>query len=68
MAFSSSEIADNEYRCGACGLTFEFIRDETWSDVAAVAEFRATFGDVALEEPSVVVCDDCYEKVMKARA
>lgn len=49
-----------QYTCNLCAGVF----DEAWSDEEAVDELKATFPGFAVEQCSVV-CDDCYQKIIK---
>jgi hypothetical protein len=42
-------------KCARCGEEFE----PAWDEGEALAEMRATFGDLAVDN-RVLVCDDCY--------
>ena len=48
------------YRCAECDQ--EFI--SAWSQAEALAEKESTFHGVSLSE-CAVVCDDCYNQMMK---
>jgi hypothetical protein len=48
------------YVCGLCKEEFF----EGWSDEEAEAEFDEVFGKEARGEKCVILCDDCYKKVM----
>lgn len=52
------------YKCAECGETFEKWSDEEWSDEKAIAEAEAVLG-IYDEENMVMVCDDCYQQIMK---
>jgi len=56
----------NEYKCAACGETYEYVRDETWNDESATTEYRNTFGMEPNPKLDAVVCDDCYNAMLKA--
>jgi len=52
-----------EYRCAACGGTFE----EAWTDEEANAEARDVFGMDHEQDPTMaLVCDDCYKAMIAA--
>jgi len=55
---------DTHYKCANCKEEFEFIRDETWSEESAKEEYEKTFGEPPSAATSLV-CDDCYEKIMR---
>jgi len=48
------------YKCAECGETFE----KGWSDEEAIGEAEAVLGTYD-EENMAVVCDDCYQKIMR---
>jgi rubredoxin len=54
----------NEFECAAC----HNIYDKGWSDDEAKAEATEIFGKNPDEwnEPQVLVCDDCFEKMNPA--
>lgn len=54
-----------KYTCEKC--KGEFYRDPEWSDEDAMAELAQQFPDDAERPRSelVIVCDDCYEKILK---
>lgn len=52
------EMKLNEYQCVVCGGVFQKIRPEE----EALAELKRDFGDVPVEECSMV-CDECHQKV-----
>ena len=48
------------FTCAGCGGLFE----KEWSDQAAAAESRDTFGIDPNHDPTMaVICDDCYKAV-----
>ncbi len=51
------------FTCAECGQTFP----TAWSDEEATREMNATFPGLQKEEADVV-CDECYQKIMKGRA
>lgn len=54
------KLKPNEYRCEECGNVYEF----GWSEEESKAEAEKNFGkDIA--EHGAIVCDDCYNKIMK---
>lgn len=48
------------YKCAECSETFE----KGWSDEEAIGEAEAVLGTYD-EENMAVVCDDCYQKIMR---
>lgn len=46
------------YQCSLCNEVFQF----GWSDEESEAEMKKHFGDVPMEERTIV-CDDCYQKI-----
>lgn len=55
-------MTDSEYTCACCKETF--LKD--WSDEEAEAECEKLFPGYNREN-QVVVCDDCYQKIMQHR-
>jgi len=53
----------NEYQCAECGGIFE----KGWTDEEAKAEMTTNGFNVCPEETMCIVCDDCYNKIMKNR-
>ena len=55
-----------KYTCAKCGETFDLVEDETWSSEKAKAEYAERFPDeLESDEPRAVVCDDCYQIMMR---
>ena len=56
---------ENEYKCDACGGIFEF--EKEWSEEDAKDEYGSKFTDEihGTVEDAAIVCDDCYNKLMK---
>lgn len=54
----STVAGSNEYRCAACGETFE----KGWSDEEASEELGSTFPGIE-EADCNLVCDDCWKKM-----
>lgn len=52
-----------EYTCAMCRQTFAFVPE---AEDAAVAELQRDFPGVDKQRASIL-CEDCYEKFMKAR-
>jgi hypothetical protein len=50
---------DYDYICSNCGEKYKY----GWSDEEARAEKERDFSDVPFDK-CVVVCDDCYKKIM----
>jgi DNA-directed RNA polymerase subunit RPC12/RpoP len=48
------------YQCAVCQDVFE----SDWSDEEAVQEFEGAFAGAPVED-SAVVCDNCYNRIMK---
>jgi len=48
------------YTCENCKEVFI----KTWTDEEAMAEMHGEFGVAYEQSDCVVVCDDCYDKVM----
>jgi hypothetical protein len=48
------------YECSACHGVFA----KTWSDDVAEAEYAIEFSGST--EPKVIVCDDCFKRMMQA--
>ena len=59
---AGSALRKNEYECAVCRGVFE----KGWSDEEALEEKTELFGAVPAEECSVV-CDDCFEILMRRR-
>jgi uncharacterized protein with PIN domain len=51
----------NEYRCAECEGVFE----KGWSEEEAKAEAAKNRFDAFPQEEMVIVCDDCYKKIMR---
>jgi hypothetical protein len=49
-----------QFTCANCGGVF----NKGWSDSKAVAEYRANMPEVPPDEPTDLVCDPCYERIM----
>lgn len=47
------------YTCAMCGTTYNY----AWTDEEAAAEKDALWGDVPLDECSVI-CDDCFKAIV----
>lgn len=60
MTMDAPKIGD-EYTCAICGKVHEIARpsDEAW------AEYERNFPGVGREDCDLV-CDDCYQKMMKS--
>lgn len=54
-------VKENEYQCSVCKGVFE----KTWDETEAIAEMQAEFGQGATVDKADVICDDCYNKIMK---
>ena len=50
----------SQYTCASCGGIFNKGR----SDAEAIAEYRARLPEVPPDEPTEMVCDDCYQRFM----
>jgi hypothetical protein len=50
----------SEFTCARCGGVFE----KTRSDAEAIAEYRANMPEVPPDEPTELICEDCYERFM----
>jgi hypothetical protein len=55
-----SESKNKEYKCDVCGKVFQGL----WSDEEANEEFEKNFGKPVTEDDAVL-CDDCYNKIIK---
>lgn len=53
-------MKNNEFQCEDCGNIYE----KGWTNEEASAESQAAFGIAT----GAIVCDDCYNKIMFARA
>jgi len=51
-------LKENEYQCEQCKGIFT----KGWTDKEALNETKELFGDVPVEELSVI-CDDCFNKL-----
>lgn len=51
------------FRCAECGDEYQ----KAWSDEEAAAEKVALFPDVP-DSACVVICDDCFNKIMPSNA
>jgi len=58
-------MKDKTYECKNCGKDFE----SDWSDEEAIKESEDLFGVKNANENHdiVIVCDDCFKKLMKGR-
>lgn len=54
-------MTNNEFRCADCGEVFI----KGWSDEEALIEAIMEFPNMALNEPLVAVCSDCYERILR---
>lgn len=56
-------MTDKTFTCAACGETFEC----AWTDEEAEVEAAERFGSHpdAWREGAAVICDDCYQKMVK---
>lgn len=59
----SLEIKNNQYQCASCHGIFE--KHKEWTEEKKLKEKQQNFGDLPLENCEIV-CDDCYNKIMKA--
>jgi hypothetical protein len=50
----------SEFTCANCGGVFA----KRWSDAEAIAEYRANMPEVPPDEPTELICEDCYERFM----
>jgi hypothetical protein len=50
----------SQFTCASCGGVYE----KVWSDAEAKAEYRANMPEVPRDEPTDLVCNDCYERFM----
>jgi hypothetical protein len=50
----------SQFTCASCGGVYE----KVWSDAEAQAEYRANMPEVPRDEPTDLVCNDCYERFM----
>ena len=48
----------NKYKCAQCKITFE----TTWADKEVLAEKEKLFGNIPLEQCSII-CDNCFQKL-----
>jgi hypothetical protein len=48
------------FTCASCGGVF----GKRWSDAEAIAEYHANMPEVPPDEPTDVICDDCYQRFM----
>ena len=57
-------MKDNEYKCANCGEANE----KGWTDEEAEKEAENAFGKPVSEwnDTPVLVCDDCYKKMLPA--
>lgn len=53
------KLAENEYRCAACGGVFNY----GWSDAEAKAEAAEIFQQQPETHDMSIVCDDCFKKM-----
>jgi cytochrome c1 len=60
-AAAAAATQPHEYVCAACGGTFR----TTWTDEEAVADSVKVFGVQPTPESSAVICDDCYQQMMR---
>ena len=51
----------NEYTCAHCGKTY----NKGVNDEEATKETKANFGEDTKIEDCAVICDDCYNVIMK---
>lgn len=54
------------YKCSICGGTFDLVRNETWSEEKAIAEYKKLFPNSKWEDRRVV-CDDCWEQIKPSK-
>jgi hypothetical protein len=47
-----------QYTCASCGGVFA----NCWSDAEAIAEYHANMGEAPPDEPTDLICDDCYQR------
>lgn len=55
----------SSFRCACCKGEFPYVTDGTWTEEDARKETQANFPG-APDEALTVVCDDCYEDLMRA--
>jgi hypothetical protein len=55
------KLCPNEYECKGCHQIFH----KGWSDKEAREEFHENFPDEPLDEQVDLVCEDCYQLIMK---
>jgi hypothetical protein len=51
------------FQCAMCGEIHEHVRDETWSEEKAMAEWAENFPGCDKADRAAV-CDDCYNKMI----
>lgn len=49
-----------QYTCASCSGVF----NKGWSDTEATTEYRTNMPEVPPDEPTDLVCDDCYQRFM----
>jgi hypothetical protein len=50
----------DKFTCAKCGGVFT----KGWSDGEAEANYRANMPEVPSNEPTALICDDCYRRFM----
>jgi len=55
-------MKEREFKCELCGGVFE----KEWSDEEAKEEYERNFKEYK-NEPTAIICDDCYRIVMKEK-
>jgi len=55
------DLKENEYQCTRCGNIYE----KTWTDEEAMEETKDNFGKEIVNKPMDVICEDCYNIIMK---
>ena len=54
----------DEYTCENCNKTYEYENSSEWNDEKAKEEFSNKFPDCP-NEYAAIVCDICYQEIMK---
>ncbi len=54
----------NQYTCENCNETYDYVNTTEWNDEKAKQEFLNKFPNCP-NKYSAIVCDDCYQEIMK---
>lgn len=64
--YEKEEEVEDKYTCEICKNTYDLVNDESWNDKKAIDELHINFSDIDIDiTPLSVVCDDCYNIIMK---